>query len=155
MTGGNRPIRARAAPKVMPDLQGQVTLVARMSAVDPAGDRVEGSASVLLSEDAIQASAVTDLGGGLVAGTNNHACTCGSATADGRVLAGNKIHVKRAWQANDQRHRGGAHHDDDSVASLQLDPGAPGQHRDPGGAVSPGAATARRDASGHHGADRR
>ncbi len=111
-----------ALPKVPADLQNQVTLVAHVSAVDPAGDRVEGMSTVLLSQDAIQASAVTELDGGLVGGSNNR-MYLRVATADGRALAGTKIHIKRAWQPTDNGID--AELDEDGVASLQIDPGAP------------------------------
>jgi hypothetical protein len=110
-----------ALPKIPADLQGQVTVSARIAAIDPAGDRVEGTARVLLSEDAIQASAVTELGG-LVQGFNNRLYVR-VATADGRPLASTKIKVKRAWQADDPGTD--ADLDEDGVASLQFDPGPP------------------------------
>lgn len=111
-----------ALPQIPADLQGTATLTARISAVDPAGDRVEGTAAVLLSQDAIQVSAVTELGDGLVESFNNR-LYLRVATPDGRVVANTRILVKRAWQPND---RGvAAELDEDGVASLQLDPGAP------------------------------
>jgi hypothetical protein len=48
-----------------------VTLSARLAATDAAGDRVGGGVSVLLSEHALQLSAVTELEQGLVEGFNN------------------------------------------------------------------------------------
>ena len=48
-------------PEVPDDLRGRATLHAHLSALDPAGDRVEGTASVLLSEDAIEVAAITEL----------------------------------------------------------------------------------------------
>jgi len=111
-----------ALPTVPADLQGQVTLTARLSAVDPAGDRVEGSARVLLSEDGIAVSAVTELGDGLVQGFNNRMYVR-VTTPDGGVVANRPITVKRAWQPNDAGVT--AQLDADGVASLQLDPGPP------------------------------
>lgn len=58
-------------PAVPDDLQGQATLTANIGAVDAAGDRVEGSASILLSEDLIGVSGVTELSDGLVEGFNS------------------------------------------------------------------------------------
>lgn len=107
-------------PEVPPDLQGQATLIARLAAVDAAGDRVEGSARVLLSEDGIAVSAVTEIGDGLVEGFNNR-MYLRVTTPDGRVIPGAKIHVARAWQADDPGQD--AVLDDDGVASVQLDPG--------------------------------
>ncbi len=111
-----------ALPQVPEDLQGKATLVARISAVDPAGDRVEGSASVMLSQDAIEASAVTELGNGLVESFNNRLYVR-VVTPDGRVVSNAKVHVKRTWQPNDPGIE--ADLDEDGVASLQIDPGAP------------------------------
>jgi MG2 domain-containing protein len=111
-----------ALPEVPADLQGTATLTARISAVDPAGDRVEGAVAVLLSKDGIQAQAVTELGDGLVESFNNR-LYLRVATPDGRVVANTRVTVKRAWQANDPGIA--AQLDEDGVASLQLDPGAP------------------------------
>ncbi|MBI3182597.1 MAG: hypothetical protein HYZ28_10720 [Myxococcales bacterium] len=109
-------------PPVPEDLQGQATLSARIAATDPSGDRVEGGASVLLSEDPIQVSAVTELGEGLVQGFNNR-LYLRATTADGRVLEGAHLTVKRAWEPKDPGVNAKA--DEDGVASLQLDPGPP------------------------------
>jgi hypothetical protein len=109
-------------PKIPDDLQGKATLTARISAVDPAGDRVEGSVSVLLSQDGIDASAVTELGNGLVESFNNRLYVR-VATPDGRVVTKAKLKVKRTWQENDPGID--AELDEDGVASLQIDPGAP------------------------------
>jgi hypothetical protein len=111
-----------ALPAIPDDLQGQVTLTARISAVDPAGDRAVGAASVLLSEDGLAASAVTELGDGLVESFNNR-LYLRIATPDGRVLPGTKLTVKRAWLHDDAGVA--AQTDEDGVASLQIDPGAP------------------------------
>lgn len=111
-----------ALPEIPRDLQGRVTLTARIAAVDPAGDRAAGAASVLLSQDGIEASAVTELGDGLVESFNNR-MYLRVATPDGRVLAGTRLTVRRAWVPGD---RGvAAQTDEDGVASLQIDPGAP------------------------------
>ncbi|HET7505441.1 MAG TPA: MG2 domain-containing protein [Kofleriaceae bacterium] len=111
-----------ALPQVPADLQGMVTLAARISAVDGAGDRVEGAAQVLLSQDAIQVSAVTELGDGLVESFNNR-LYLRVTTPDGRVVPGAKVTVKRAWQPGDRGVEAAL--DEDGVASLQIDPGAP------------------------------
>ena len=109
-------------PVIPNDLQGQATLTARIAAIDPAGDRVESSASVLLSADGIAVTAVTELGEGLMQGFNNRVYLR-VTTPDGVVLPGKKIKVKRAWQGDDPGLD--AELDDDGVASLQLDPGPP------------------------------
>lgn len=111
-----------ALPKIPPDLQGQATLTARISAIDPAGDRATGAARVLLSEDGITASAVTELGDGLVPAANNRMYVR-VTTPDGRELPGAKITVRRAWQPSDNGID--AITDEDGVASLQIDPGPP------------------------------
>ncbi len=111
-----------ALPQIPQDLQGTATLVAHISAIDPAGDRVESSTSVLLSKDGIQATAVTELGNGLVQSFNNRMFVR-VTTPDGRVVANTKIKVRRTWQPNDKGID--AELDEDGVASLQIDPGAP------------------------------
>lgn len=111
-----------ALPQIPDDLQGTARLTARISAVDPAGDRVEGTAAVLLSKDGIAATAVTELGDGLVQNFNNRLYVR-VATPDGRVVTRTKIRVTRAWQPGDRGIE--AELDEDGVASLQLDPGAP------------------------------
>lgn len=109
-------------PRIPQDLQRQTTLMARISAVDQAGDRVAASVAVLLSEDAIAVSAVTELGDGLAQGFNNR-LYLRVTTADGRVLQNAKLNVRRAWQLSDPGIA--ATVDEDGVAALQLDPGPP------------------------------
>ncbi|GMU58474.1 MAG: hypothetical protein AMXMBFR34_02370 [Myxococcaceae bacterium] len=109
-------------PQVPQDLQGQATLIANLEAVDAAGDRVEGSASVLLSRDDIAVTAVTELAGGLVEGFNNKVFLR-ATTPDGQVLSGVVLTVKRLWEASDKG--SDAEVDEDGVAALQLDPGPP------------------------------
>src|SRR6185295_12897628 len=111
-----------ALPQIPPDLQGTATLSARISAIDPAGDRATGVAQVLLSQDGIAVSAVTELGDGLVESFNNRLYVR-VATPDGRVVSNTKVTVRRAWQPGDPGIT--AELDEDGVASLQLDPGAP------------------------------
>jgi MG2 domain len=109
-------------PAVPADLLGRVTLTAQLSAVDPAGDRVAGSVSVLLSQHAIDVATVTPLSGGLVGGFNNR-LYLRITTADGRPLPGAQIKVRKAWLASDPGVE--ATLDADSVGRIQLDPGAP------------------------------
>ena len=109
-------------PQIPADLTGQVTMSAHIGAVDQAGDRVEGSATVLLSKDGITVSSVTELGDGLVEGFNNRIYVR-VATPDGQVVRKTKVNLKRAWQPNDPGID--ADLDEDGVASLQVDPGAP------------------------------
>lgn len=113
---------ALALPKIPSDLIGQAHLIARIAAVDAAGDRVEGVTSLTLSQDAIVATAVTELEDGLIGGQNNRVYVR-VATPAGRVLAGATLHVQPAW---DRTSKGfDATLDEDGVAALQLDPGAP------------------------------
>ncbi len=107
-------------PQVPEDLQGKATLSVAIGAVDAAGDRVEGSASVLLSQDMIAVSGVTELEGGLVEGFNNRVFLR-ATTADGRLLEGVTLNVKRLWEPTDKGTDSVV--DEDGVASLQVDPG--------------------------------
>ncbi|MBN1207036.1 MAG: hypothetical protein JXB05_19280 [Myxococcaceae bacterium] len=109
-------------PRVPEDLRGQATLLAELTAVDPAGDAVRGGVSLLLSEDAVAVSAVTELEGGLVENYSNRVYLR-ATTADGQVLPGAEVTVKRAWDPKDPGVRTVA--DEDGVAALQLDPGVP------------------------------
>jgi hypothetical protein len=109
-------------PAVPADLQGRATLRAAVSVTDAAGDRVTGEASVLLSQDAIQVSAITPFEGGLVGGYSNR-LYLRVTTADGRSLPGTRIKVRRAWL--DEPDTRGAELDADSVARIQIDPGPP------------------------------
>ena len=129
--GGALPDKAKAdaagrfrvsLPRVPEDLRGQVTLSATVTAVDPAGDAVRGGVSLLLSEDAIASSAVTELEGGLVENYNNRVYLR-ATTADGQVLPGAELTVKRAWDPKDAGVKAVA--DEDGVTALQLDPGVP------------------------------
>jgi hypothetical protein len=109
-------------PVVPRDLRGRVTLSGRLAATDAAGDRVVGGASVLLTEHALQVSAVTELQDGLVEGFNNRVYLR-ATSAGGAVLADTELVVKRAWDPNDPGVT--AVTDEDGVAALQLDPGPP------------------------------
>lgn len=109
-------------PKIPADLVGKATLAAHLSAVDAAGDRVEGGAVVLLSEDAIAVSAVTELADGLIQSQNNR-LYLRVTTPDGGVVHDQKIVVRRAWEPNDPGIE--SRLDEDGVAALQIDPGAP------------------------------
>lgn len=109
-------------PQVPTNLKKTCTLTAQISATDPAGDRVESSTEVLLSQDPISVTAVTELGDGLVGGFNNRVYLRASAVGGG-VLRGAELEVKRAWDPKDRGTR--ATTDEDGVAALQLDPGPP------------------------------
>lgn len=107
-------------PAVPEDLQKQATLSVSISAIDSSGDRVESGASILLSEDPIAVTAVPELEGGLVQGFNNR-LYLRATTADGQVLTGVHLTVKRLWEPTDKGVN--APVDEDGVASLQIDPG--------------------------------
>ncbi|WP_164008702.1 MG2 domain-containing protein [Pyxidicoccus trucidator] len=111
-----------ALPRVPMDLRGNARLSASVAAKDAAGDRVQGAVSLLLAEDALAVSTVTELEDGLVAGFSNRVYLR-ATTADGRVLPGAELKVTRAWDARDEGVRAVA--DEDGVAAFQLDPGPP------------------------------
>ena len=112
--------RSKSTPGASFQPGSMARLTARISAVDAAQDRVESSASVLLSEDAIQVTTTTELGDGLVEGTNNR-LYLRATTAAGQVLPKTTLLVKRAWEPRDKGLT--AVTDEDGVASLQIDPG--------------------------------
>jgi hypothetical protein len=111
-------------PRVPADLVGKVQLQVTVGARDGAGDREVGQASVLLAQDAIDVSVLTELsaGGppGLVAGVNNRAYLRVS-TAAGAPLRGASLKITRAWDASDKGIT--AETDEDGVAAIQIDPG--------------------------------
>lgn len=107
-------------PAVPGDLQGLVTLQARLTATDPAGEAVASPFTVLLSEDRVLATAVTELGDGLVEGYNNRLYVR-LTTPWGAPLPDTKIEVARAWDSSVRPLR--AVTDADGVAELQIDPG--------------------------------
>ncbi|MBI5547895.1 MAG: hypothetical protein HY901_28765 [Deltaproteobacteria bacterium] len=107
-------------PPVPGDLRGQVTLSAALDATDPAGDHVSGSVAVLLTQEAIKVSAVTEIGEALVQGFNNR-MYLRVTDAAGMVLPKAELVVKRAWDPADKGIAAKA--DEDGVASLQVDPG--------------------------------
>ena len=109
-------------PAIPEDLTKQATLQVQIAAIDSSGDRVEGSAQVLLSEDPIAVSAVSELAGGLVQGFNNR-LYLRATSADGQVLTGVHLTVKRLWEPSDKGVNAPA--DEEGVASLQVDPGPP------------------------------
>lgn len=109
-------------PQVPADLLGKVTLSARLTATDASGDAVSGAASVLLSEDTIAVEAVPELATGIIEGLNNR-LFLRATTADGRLLEGVTLTVKRLWEPGDKGTE--ATVDEDGVASIQIDPGPP------------------------------
>ncbi|NBD13730.1 MG2 domain-containing protein [Corallococcus silvisoli] len=107
-------------PRVPQDLRGQATLSASVEAKDATGEPVRGAVSLLLSEDALAVSPVTELEDGLVAGFSNRVYLR-ATTAAGRVLPGAEVTVTRAWDPADKGVSAVA--DEDGVAAFQLDPG--------------------------------
>ncbi len=109
-------------PQVPADLAGKATLSARITATDASGDAVTGGAAVMLSEDAISVEAVPELSTGIIEGLNNR-LFLRATTADGRLLEGVTLNVKRLWEPTDKGTDTNV--DEDGVASLQVDPGPP------------------------------
>ncbi len=109
-------------PAIPADLVETVRVSARVTATDAAGEQVAGSASLLLSEDALAVDTVTEMGAGLVQGFNNRVYLR-ATTPDGQPLPGATLIVKRAHDPADPGIEAVA--DEDGVASLQLDPGPP------------------------------
>jgi hypothetical protein len=107
-------------PAVPEDLQGEAHLLASISAVDPSGDRVESAADILLAEDAINVTAVSELRDGLVEGFNNR-LYLRATTADGQVISHAELLVKRLWEPTDKGVVSKT--DEDGVAGIQIDPG--------------------------------
>lgn len=108
--------------RVPAKLMDQLSLVAHLAARDESGDRVEGAAVLLFSEDGIATEAVTELEGGIVQGFNNR-MFLRATTPAGTPLADARLTVKRAWDPTDEGIVAVA--DADGVAALQLDPGSP------------------------------
>jgi hypothetical protein len=111
-------------PRVPADLQGKVSIACRVSARDDTGDQEVGQGTVLLSEDAIDVSLVTELGTfaepGLVEGINNRAYMR-ATTAAGMPLVGATLTVSRTWDKSDKGVV--VTTDEDGVAAMQIDPG--------------------------------
>ena len=111
-----------ALPVVPQDLQGQVSLSAAITAIDPAGDRVEGAVELLLSQHAIRAAVVTSWENGLAGGFNNR-LYLRVLSADGQALPGATISLRKRWLKGSPPIQ--AQLDANSVARLQFDPGPP------------------------------
>lgn len=113
--------RFRATLPVVPgDLQGLVTLSAQITATDPTGEALATSLSLLLAEERIQASAVTELDGGLVESYSNRLYVR-VTTPWGAPLPETSVQVSRAWDPTVKPVRTTT--DVDGVAELQIDPG--------------------------------
>ncbi|MFZ5477210.1 MAG: MG2 domain-containing protein [Myxococcota bacterium] len=109
-------------PPVPGDLVDTGTLALDLSATDATGDLAVASASLLFSADRIAADAVTELGGGLVASTNNRVYVR-VTTPEGRALAGATVRVRRDLGEDEPWLDAVA--DLDGVARFQVDPGEP------------------------------
>ncbi|MEM7676970.1 MAG: MG2 domain-containing protein, partial [Myxococcota bacterium] len=107
-------------PRVPVDLMGQVRLIGTLAATDSTGDRVYGGVSVLLAQDKIVVTPVTELADGLVEGFNNR-LYLRATTASGAVLGGTQLKVTRAWDPADEGQT--VTTDVDGVAVVQIDPG--------------------------------
>ncbi len=119
------------------DLVGKVTLGVYAQVTDETGETGAGSASVLLSEDAIAVEAVTELEGGLVPDANNR-LYLRVTTPDGKPLPGVKVKLRREWDGRDPGLE--AETDADAVAKFQFDPGQPVTVTEPALPVRPAAA---------------
>jgi hypothetical protein len=109
-------------PRVPDDLVGTATLRVSAGVTEEAGETAWGGSSLLLSEDALGAEAVTEFGAGLVADTNNRVYLR-VTRPDGSALADTRIKVRRDWDSRDPGVD--AQTDADGVARVQLDPGQP------------------------------
>lgn len=107
-------------PRVPSDLLGQAFLRANIEAIDPTGDRATGALTVRLAQYGIDATAVTELAGGLVEGFNNRMYVR-VTRPEGAPLPKTRIVVRRAWDPEDPGIT--ARTDADGVAALQVDPG--------------------------------
>lgn len=111
-------------PKIPADLQGKVNVTCRVTARDDTGDQEVGQGVVVLSEDAIDVSLVTELGSfaepGLVEGINNRAYMR-ATTAAGTPLIGATLTITRTWDKTDKGVV--VTTDEDGVAAMQIDPG--------------------------------
>lgn len=107
-------------PQIPADLQGRSTLSASVAATDPAGDRVGGGLSLLLSEDPLQVTAVTELGDGLVEGFNNR-MYLRATTPTGDPLVGTTLRLRPSYDPTAKPRE--AKTDEDGVAAFQVDPG--------------------------------
>lgn len=104
------------------DLMEKATLAMSASVTEEAGEVARGSTRLVLSKDDLAVEAVTELGNGLVEGFNNRAYLR-VTTPDGRPLRGADIEVSNPWEVQGKPRQ--ARTDEDGVAAIQLDPGAP------------------------------
>ena len=107
--------------QVPEDLVGTAQLHVMAAVTEAAGESAAGTATLLLSEDALAVEAVTELAGGLVPDANNR-LYLRVTTPHGEVLPGAKLHLRREWDTRDPGLDATA--DADGVARFQLDPGA-------------------------------
>ncbi|HHO49412.1 MAG TPA: hypothetical protein ENK18_00740, partial [Deltaproteobacteria bacterium] len=108
--------------RVPSDLMDRTTLIAIASVTEAAGEVVQGSGQLVLSNEGLLIEAVTELGDGLVGGINNRAYLRIS-TPDRRPLPGAEIEVSNPYDPTDAGKLATA--DADGVVAIQLDPGDP------------------------------
>lgn len=108
--------------KVPSDLVGlsELNLAVRVASAD--GETVAAGARLVLSEHALLAEAVTELGDGLVGGFNNRVWLRITSPA-GAPLPDTDVRVTNAWEPGARPRV--ARTDADGVLALQLDPGKP------------------------------
>lgn len=104
------------------DLQKDTKLTFAAGVTDLTGEQLWAGLAVPFSPDQLQATAVTELGNGLVPSANNRVFLR-VTTTDGRPLASSPVRLRRAWDGKDKGVM--ATTDEDGVARFQVDPGAP------------------------------
>lgn len=108
--------------EVPSDLIERATFFAQAQVTEAAGEVAAAGTSVILSADDLKVEAVTELGDGLVEGFNNRAYLRVSRPDD-TPLPLVDIVVENLWDPTAPKRE--AKTDEDGVAALQLDPGAP------------------------------
>ncbi|MCB9779243.1 MAG: hypothetical protein H6742_11820 [Alphaproteobacteria bacterium] len=104
------------------DLSSAATLLARVDAVAPSGERVSTALPLSLSPDPVVADGLTELGGGLVPAEPNRVWLR-LTTPDGRPLPHRDLTVSNPW--DELGASVAATTDADGVASVLIDPGTP------------------------------
>ncbi len=104
------------------DLQKDSRITFSAGVTDPTGEQLWTSLGVPFSPDQLVATAVTELGDGLVPSGNNR-LFLRVTTTDGIPLASSSLRLRRAWDGKDKGVM--ATTDADGVARFQVDPGAP------------------------------
>jgi len=107
---------------VPPDLVELATFRVSARVTEQAGEIATGGTQIILAKDDLKIEAVTELGDGLVQGFNNRAYIR-VTTPDGVPVRMADLKVTNPWDEMAKARE--ARTDEDGVAALQLDPGAP------------------------------